>query len=175
MNARRYFAPSYWASRYWARGSAPPEIPTPTASPSINRIFRLWLNRPQQNTGGDVPRYRLGDTIQISLTAAGADSVPVSVIRDDEDNEIATISMSYLGGTLFGLAISASWPDFSVGTFTVTTSWVASGQSASVQNEFDIVPGGDPAGRVISMVPSRDGDKILIQTESGKILQGTPN
>jgi hypothetical protein len=53
MNARRYFSPSYWASRFWARGS---DTPPPVLIPIITVRFSVPLVRTARL---DVPLVRV--------------------------------------------------------------------------------------------------------------------
>jgi hypothetical protein len=124
----------------------------------------------------DLGRFRRGDWVPLGFHLNQLpDYVPVVVILDANNTQVASAMMPSLtpdGLTYFlpyqvGLALS-------VGNFSVFYHYVISGQSTLQLATFEVVPGGDSGGAVISMysVDRPEVRSLVAQLDSGVLVLG---
>ena len=124
-------------------------------------------------------RYQRGQQVPISLTLAGlADAPPLATIHDP-NNALLGIwklpyqpgysPMAFVYGSLIRLQGGAA-----LGTYQVTFSCSVGGQAQTQTATFDVVPGGDSGGEVISLYAydRPEARYVLAQLGSGKLVQG---
>ena len=121
----------------------------------------------------DLGRFRLGDRVSISCQPEyPPDSVPSAVIAASgavvSETRLASIGQD---GS-FSRHVLLGHPEFSVGIFQVVIIWTEQGQPRGSLCRFEVVPGGDGAGRIVSIFQTRSGH-VVAQTESGELLQGS--
>jgi hypothetical protein len=124
----------------------------------------------QGAAGNHLGRFRLGDVVPISFAIANPDSYPEARIAAPYllVHPYSTDGMNFL------------WPllidsDFSLGVFVVTCSYSIGGISGSTNVSFDVVAGGDPGSRVISLFSYERPESryVLAQLQAGSLVQGS--
>lgn len=147
-----YFAPEYFAPSYFA----------PTYFPGGAVIQTVNLGR-----------FRMGDRVPIRVAASGVvPSIPYAVVLSGA-SAILTIPLANIGlSNTFSSSLFLGYPDFGVGTFKVQVAWKEGDLLRGVNYLFEVVPGGDHAGRLVSVFQSRSGD-VIAQASSGELLQGS--
>jgi hypothetical protein len=117
-------------------------------------------------------RFRLGDVLTLTIFPDGLpDDLPIATISGPTG--IQTVTLVPTLGISFVSSFVVAAPAYSVGTFSVAIVYSVGGVESEVDQQFDVIPGGDSAGRIISLFSSRDGHAVLAQTDTGRLVQGT--
>jgi hypothetical protein len=121
--------------------------------------------------GANLGRFRPGDVVPLAFSLAA---------RPDY-NPIASVTPSGAAANPFSRdGINFLWPllldgRFTFGTFIVTCSYSIGGISGITQSSFEVVPGGDVGGRVISLFSYERPKRkyVLAQLQAGSLVQGS--
>jgi hypothetical protein len=126
-------------------------------------------------------RYQLGQEVKIGLpTVDGSgnpvqpDSAPTAVITHPDAIVDPAVKLAMDGGpTAFALGIDLGYATI-LGTYTVSYSYQAGVFAGSGGDTFDVIAGGDPGGRIISMTAydRPEASYVVAQISSGRIVQG---
>src|SRR4051812_19001283 len=100
----------------------------------------------------DFGRVRRGDAAALSVRLpARPDGAPVAVIMDAEDTILGTPFMNPVdySGLVFQIGAFID-SDYAIGNFRVYFHYVIGGTAAVQSGSFEVIPGGDSGGAVIS-------------------------
>lgn len=143
---------------------SPPLIPAPPSPPD-----------------GYLGRFQLGQSVPLLVQPVDdggfhypPDAAPVATIVGPGGDTIDSVKLPMVSDDLnfgrryflgFGLAL---------GTYQVAYSYVVAGVESTSQGSFDLIGGGDPGGRVISMFAYErpEGRYVVAQLSGGLIAQG---
>lgn len=135
------------------------------------------------NRVGYLGRYQLGQVLTLMTWTTGYQGrivtpldYPTATIFDDNGDVVGVFSLPALdkGNSVFALPIFLNLK-FSVGRFRVITSYSASGAyTGALLDYFEVIPGGDPNGPLISLCSydRPEAGYVLAQMGSGKLAQG---
>ena len=131
-----------------------------------------------------IGRYQIGQVVPISVVTADASDNP----SDPDDVPIARI---YRGSTFVASArmsvrdrfsqrayfdhqLRLMGGDYQVGQHTVIYTYKISGSAIAKQSHFQVVPGGDEGGTVISMTTYKrpEAQFVVAQLTSGRLVFG---
>lgn len=126
-------------------------------------------------------RYQRGQYVPLTTTVSDGLTLepPVCVVTDPNNAMFGYFLLPYVGLNPNGAPIY-SYPMFlaggaALGTYTVTITFATTiGGSATVDQTFDVVAGGDSGGQVISLYSydRPEASFVLAQLSSGKLVQG---
>jgi hypothetical protein len=121
-------------------------------------------------------RYRRGDLVGLAIsTAAVPDGPPVVVVMDSVPTQIlaATMPATNLTRQTFVLPVLLGI-DYPIGSFTVYYHYSIDGASTLQQGSFDVIPGGDSGGAVISMysLDRAESRSVVAQLAGGQLVLG---
>lgn len=126
-------------------------------------------------------RFQLGQSVPLSLSVVNSggspvwpDAAPTATITDSGSHVIAEFKMAMTGASYVFSADEFLGLDYTLGTYSLSYQWFVGGSSVSASDSFDVAPGGDAGGRVISMYAySRpEASYVVGQLSSGNIVQG---
>ena len=119
-------------------------------------------------------RFQQGQNVTIGVsTTAAPDAAPIATIKDSSGDTIWSGGIALVAANTFSLSIFIGVV-FSLGTFTVTYSWAIKGVAGTATDTFDVIGGGDPGGKVVSMYSyvRPDATYVVAQLSSGNTVQG---
>lgn len=124
----------------------------------------------------DLGRFRRGDWVPLSFTVQQIpDAIPVAVILDSNSTQIDIKMMPAVtpDGLTFLLPYQVGLA-YETGIFTVFYHYVVSGTSTLQNAAFEVVPGGDSGGTVISLysIDRPEVRSIVAQLDSGVLVLG---
>lgn len=124
----------------------------------------------------DLGRFRRGDWVPLSFTVQQLpDSIPVAVILDINSVQVDAKMMPAVtpDGLTFLLPYQIGLL-YEVGNFNVYFSYVLSGTPTLQNAAFEVVPGGDSGGAVISLysIDRPEVRSIVAQLDSGVLVLG---
>lgn len=125
------------------------------------------------NTGENLGRFRHGDTVDVSVSLPSIpDSPPLATLYGPTGQPVTSYYMPTRDGLEF--SVSPTVGAWALGTFSVSIAYSISGVPSSLVVLFDVVPGGDSGGSIISMhVHSRpESNYVVAQLSSGVVVQG---
>lgn len=122
-------------------------------------------------------RYRLGELIALTFAAPFVPAVaPVLIVADSAGRTLFTTPLwTWDNGITFQTNLVAD-SRFSIGTFNAKAVFTSiGGLSAAMAIQFQIVPGGDPAGSIVAIYQHEGahGRFVITQLTDGKIVQGS--
>jgi hypothetical protein len=128
-------------------------------------------------------RYQLGDTVNVILLCHDANrtpgmpnNVPLMKVWDPGNNLVLAAFMpildQYIKPGLFYYQLLLD-TNFDVGNYGLTFYWQQGSYSGIESSNFEIVPGGDPDGAVISMFfyYRPQANFVMQQLEAGKVIE----
>lgn len=129
-------------------------------------------------------RYQLGDEAVIGVlcrngsgTPVAPDAAPTAKVYNSTGTKVAELSIPpkdiARATGLFEHFVRLG-SDFAAGVYSVVYSWSASGYTGGDVDWFEIAPGGDEAGTVISMTyfETANAGHLVQQLDSGRIKTG---
>jgi hypothetical protein len=119
-------------------------------------------------------RFRRGDYVPAFFMLAGhPDSPPIVTVRDSGGNTVATFAIPIVAGLEFGLPLLVGI-EYPLGTLDMRVAYTVAGVPSAQYVDFDVVPGGDEGGSVISLFGYSfpRSRYILAQLASGTLVQG---
>lgn len=124
----------------------------------------------------DLGRFRRGDWIPLKFTLQQIpDAIPIAVILDSNSDQIASLLMPACdaGRLTYSLPVQVSL-SYSVGNFSVFYHYILAGTATLQQAAFEVVPGGDSGGSVISLysIDRPEVRSIVAQLDSGVLVLG---
>ncbi len=125
----------------------------------------------------ELGRYRRGDKVVIGTILPGIpDSAPIAVIISPDSQVIGAYELPISDATRvsFSLPVQVNLA-FAFGTYRVSYQFTIGGHAGVVKDaEFQVIPGGDSGGEVISMLAfDRPEARFLIaQLNSGRLVVG---
>jgi hypothetical protein len=143
----------------------------------------LGGNAMAANRVGYLGRYQLGQVVPLMIRTTGYQGrivtpfdYPIATIFDSSANVVATVKLPAMdrGNSVFALPLFLSLK-FSVGRFRVITTYASNGAyTGAFLDYFEIIPGGDPNGPLISLFAydRPEASYVLAQMGSGKLAQG---
>jgi hypothetical protein len=136
----------------------------------------LALSGSAVHATGANPRHQRGTVVTLGISPGKADRLPVASVVGPGSVPLGTYPMPMLSGTSApSYQLSLRLPGgIALGTYQVTFSYSVGGVSGSASEQFDVIPGGDSGGEVISLY-SHDRPEaryVLAQIGAGKLVQG---
>ncbi len=122
----------------------------------------------------DLGRFQRGDKVRISVeTGSTPDDAPVATIAGPGGFE-AVLQVPIDGSTARFARRVFLGLDFALGSYLVTHQYAISGEPRSHEQAFELVPGGDSGGDVISMhtLDRPEGRHVVAQLSGGLLVQG---
>lgn len=129
-------------------------------------------------------RYQVGQEVPLILwvrnqdrTPSFPDDVPLARVVDSSGSHIASVKMPVVDRyTVTGL-FQAYLPlstEYAVGKYTVEYQYRVSGYSGLLLATFEVVPGGDVGGSVISLytVERPEARYVVAQLDTGRLVAG---
>lgn len=130
---------------------------------------------------GDLGRFQLGDFVPLAVLTVDhtgfptmPDAAPVATVADGSGTAVATLKLALLNvATQFGLpwflGVGAT-----LGTYTVQYAFTVAGHAGTATDTFEVIPGGDPGGAIISMFAfdRPEATYVVAQLTSGLLVQG---
>jgi hypothetical protein len=125
-------------------------------------------------------RFQQGQPVRLAVSPvsggnpATPDSAPVATVTGPVGFASFSAKLAMDGGpTAFALAIPLV-AEFLLGTYSVSYSYSVGGNAGTASDTFDVIAGGDPGGRIISMTAydRPEARYVVTQLSSGRIVQG---
>lgn len=123
------------------------------------------------------PRYQSGDRVRVNFPMASkTDDPPMASVYGPGGNLIGRwpIPMIWLGSQRAYQALFLAEPGAELGTYRVSIAYSVGGVAGAAHYFFDLVPGGDSGGSIISLYQydRPEGRFCLGQLSSGRVVQG---
>lgn len=130
----------------------------------------------------DLGRFQVGQvvmpavkTLNVDGDSAAPDVAPTATITGPDGFARGPFKLAMRGGsTEFALPVFLGL-EFSLGTYSLSYSYTVDGDAIDTDGDsFEVIAGGDPGGRVISMVAydRPEARYVVAQLTSGRIVQG---
>ena len=122
-------------------------------------------------------RYQRGSVVLLAVNPASkTDRLPVATITTPSGTTLAVvpIPLSPGSGPLTYVARFRLPAGLALGTYGVSISYAIAGTQTTSSASFDLAPGGDSGGEIISMFgyDRPEGRYVLAQLGSGRLVQG---
>lgn len=136
---------------------------------------------PPEPPDGYLGRYQVGQSVPLALAVvdgdgqpAAPDAAPLATVTDPDEAVVAAVKMALAGDAMHFALPYFLGIERALGTYTVGYAYSIGGESSALAGSFDVIPGGDVGGAVISLIgyDRPEAQFVVAQLTSGRLVQG---